>query len=463
LDVGLVDTNLTTDQRGFERQFGTAPDLGSVERRLGPTITVVNNADSGPGSLRQAIFDAEFEASVFFDAGLSGQTIALNSGRLEIERSMTVDASSLVKAVVIDASANSPNDNCIRINEGEVTLEGLVIRGAGSGIFNRGSLTLNRSTITDNTAGTYFGGGISNIGAATINNCTIVGNSATEGGGISNSGTLQINNSTISKNSAGSGGGIITRSSLTLRNSVVAVNAATTSGWGPDLFKFGGSVLVAPEGVNLLSDLANSGLSAGSSIIVANPLLGVLGDYGGPIPVMRPLSGSPLIDAALADAAITADQRGFSRPFGTAPDIGAVEVSENDFYSGWIANSGLLSATGFNEDGDGDGVPNGVEDFLGTDPNEFSQALEVVSAGNGSFTFTHPKNKAPSLDVTADYRWSTDINQFYAPGETGPNGETVEFVMSDDTPSTGVTTVTATFSSTPIPEKFFVIIEAIQE
>ncbi|HMP74074.1 MAG TPA: choice-of-anchor Q domain-containing protein, partial [Kiritimatiellia bacterium] len=48
-------------------------------------------------------------------------------------------------------------------------------------------------------------------------------------------------------------------------------------------------------------------------------------DNGGPTLTHALLSGSPAIDAAVAIVGITNDQRGVSRPQGTAPDIGAVE------------------------------------------------------------------------------------------------------------------------------------------
>src|SRR5256885_9793974 len=41
------------------------------------TITVTNNADSGSGSLRQALADAHNEDTINFDSSLNGQTITL--------------------------------------------------------------------------------------------------------------------------------------------------------------------------------------------------------------------------------------------------------------------------------------------------------------------------------------------------------------------------------------------------
>ena len=62
----------------------------------------------------------------------------------------------------------------------------------------------------------------------------------------------------------------------------------------------------------------------------ANPLLALLGNYGGPTQTMPPLPGSPVIDAgsnALIPNGVTTDQRGFTRIVNGAVDIGAFESS----------------------------------------------------------------------------------------------------------------------------------------
>ena len=55
-----------------------------------------------------------------------------------------------------------------------------MIAVVGGGIFNTGTLTINNSTISGNTAAALMptGGGIYNGGTLTINNSTISGNSA---------------------------------------------------------------------------------------------------------------------------------------------------------------------------------------------------------------------------------------------------------------------------------------------
>jgi hypothetical protein len=58
LDVALLEAE---DFAGGPRWYGTAPDRGAYESAIGSTATVLNvttAADSGPGSLRQALIDA---------------------------------------------------------------------------------------------------------------------------------------------------------------------------------------------------------------------------------------------------------------------------------------------------------------------------------------------------------------------------------------------------------------------
>ena len=67
---------------------------------------------------------------------------------------------------------------------------------------------------------------------------------------------------------------------------------------------------------------------SGTQASPIDPLLGALADNGGPTQTHALLTGSPAIDAAgdcVADLSITTDQRGISRPQGTACDIGAFE------------------------------------------------------------------------------------------------------------------------------------------
>jgi hypothetical protein len=182
------------------------------------TITVTNTNDSGPGSLRQALADANDMDTI--DFAVTG-TIGLTSSELTIDKSITISGPGP------DMLAVSRSSNAFRmfhVMPGQtVSIQGLTISSGdaqfdtGGGILNdHATLTLTNCSVVANVA-SYGGGGVYNDGrngsaALTIVNSTISGNFSTGGdvaygGGIYNddqngSATLTIINSTISGNSA---------------------------------------------------------------------------------------------------------------------------------------------------------------------------------------------------------------------------------------------------------------------
>jgi hypothetical protein len=170
-------------------------------------------------------------------------------------------------------------------------------------------------------------GYVNHSGTLSLTNATVSGNSATTGGGLATfGGTTSLTNATVSGNSATTGGGLYNYGgTATLTNTIVAGRTN-----GGDILNNNGSVSGT---YNLIGDgTGQAGLvngingnlvgTAGSPI---NPLLALLGDYGGPTQTMALLPGSPAIDAGTSTGAPTTDQRGVSRPQGSAPDIGAFE------------------------------------------------------------------------------------------------------------------------------------------
>jgi hypothetical protein len=132
-------------------------------------------------------------------------------------------------------------------------------------------------------------------------------------------------------------------------------------------------------------------------------------------------------------------------------------------FAKWIADPSFgiaVGQRGFSDDPDRDGLANGLEAWLGTHPGTFSKGLVsgTVNTGAGSFTFTHPVNPTPAVDLTATYRWSKDLATFTADGNAS-GGTTVNFIPG--TPSGGVVTVTAVVTGTPI-NKLFVDVKVTQ-
>ena len=336
-------------------QEPTAPRAVTPPRLLiVPTVTVTNTDNAGPGSLRQAVADAEDGATILFDPSIAGATIVLSTQLELTERSVTIEGPAAGGIVLSGAGTN----RVIHVGHGpagapiSVTLRNLTVTNgraeAGGGILANGALTLDHSTVTGNQSAedpqTFTiraaGGGIGiNAGNVTLVNSTVSGNSAdTHGGGIGfylvgiggASGALTLVNSTVVGNSAASAGGLMLSEGdgsgttvVVLRNSIVANNTATTPGTDNCQFASSGIAYVL-FGTNLSSD--ESCGAAGTGMIVADPELGALTANGGPTRTHNLLDGSPAIDAA-TDCTVSDDQRYVARPRGAACDIGAVEFN----------------------------------------------------------------------------------------------------------------------------------------
>jgi len=232
---------------------------------------------------------------------------------------------------------------------------------SGGGIWSSGgSVTLTNSTVSGNTAdGEFgFGGGILSdyMSGLTITNSTVSGNSAVlAGGGIVavEGGAVDISNSTISANIAGDSCGAILGSvrSLTVTSSTISGNAAGGTGssvcWdgsGFWTYTLTNSLIdgecdvssVISAGGNIESPGDTCGLTDPSDQVAVTSgqlNLGPLQDNGGPTLTYAPLPGSFAIDAIAVEDCVDADgmplltdQRGVSRPQGSACDVGAVEV-----------------------------------------------------------------------------------------------------------------------------------------
>lgn len=259
---------------------------------LAATHTVANFDDSGQGSLRQAITDANGDTSppvvVDFAPGLHG-VLNLISGPLQITDSMTIEGPG---AGVIDVDGDNSQIMQIPSTSSTVSISGLEFSGghstapdgstaSGGAIDNSGTLNVSNAWFDHNSAGTSadpnndsgtgVGGAISNGGTLTVSDSTFTDNTAGGSGGdgvdssegiggaIESFSSLTVTGSTFTGNSAGgdggtgdtsgagTGGAILATGSLTLVNSTITGNSAGgVSGSGMESGQgFGGGVDIA--------------------------------------------------------------------------------------------------------------------------------------------------------------------------------------------------------------------------
>jgi parallel beta-helix repeat protein len=334
--------------------------------------TVLDTTDSTDGktSLREAIAHAEdlpgphtitFDPAVF---GTTPQTITLTNGPLSLTDTATITIAG-PGAMLLTVSGNDASQ-VFDIEGGSVAISGLTVSGGenpaavdGGGLENDGgSLTLTDCTVSDNAA--TVGGGLFTVagGTTTLTDCTVSGNFAGKGAGLYNSNpfstgsTTTLTNCTVTGNTAGSnGGGLYNNVGGTLRLTNCTVSGNTAQNRGGGLYNDGGAVTltntivaarngggdvlgaVDPGSANNLIGIAtgmtgiengSNGNQVGTGPAPIDPLLAVLGDYGGPTQTMALLPGSPAIGGGKSGSGVLrTDQRG--QPRAGRVDIGAFE------------------------------------------------------------------------------------------------------------------------------------------
>ncbi len=183
--------------------------------------------------------------SIAFDPLLAGATINLTGSELQVTETLTIDASALTANVTIDAQQQS---RVLRVSSsvtadlsGLTLTGGLADRGAGLRVDSSSTVTLTDVVVRGNestSTGFDSGGGIWNTNGSTLTilDSVITDNtSAGNGGGMWNRGNLSIARSTISGNTAtgsfSSGGGVVNYlGNLTITDSTLSGNSSTYNG-----------------------------------------------------------------------------------------------------------------------------------------------------------------------------------------------------------------------------------------
>ncbi|WP_452225865.1 choice-of-anchor Q domain-containing protein [Lacinutrix cladophorae] len=328
--------------------FGSAANQGGAGIfNNGGTLDVVNGSmisnnlstgasASGGGLLSTAgevtISDSTFDSNA---ANRAGGAIEIIDGILTFSNSIMIGND--VNGTAGTAAPGNGGGLHITGTSGTVSIDTSTISGntaanEGGGLWNQNGTVMNvsMSTIDNNISGE--GGGIfNNTGAITnVVTSTISGNTASiSGGGLSNNGAvLDLNAVTIVMNTtSGIGGGIDAVNNITIKNSIVALNTAAS---GMDV-----SGTLTSNDYNIIgTDDLSIFTSQANDVEEVDPLVGPLQDNGGTTLTHQLLDNSPAFDAA--DPTDTfVDQIGQS-VYGVSRDIGAYEsqitlLSVDDF------------------------------------------------------------------------------------------------------------------------------------
>ncbi len=248
-------------------------------RRVLSSFMVTTGADSGSGSLREAVQLANSNPgpdTILFDAAIPGLAINLTTTEIAITDSVIVDASDLPFRLDIDATAADPtpsiNDgNGIRaftVNDANAAVSSLVefhnirfsggdVTGLGGAILSDESLLLQDVTFSTNHA-TVAGGALHQTtritGTFLLQDSTVTGNSSADGGGIVlrqfGGSNAAVSGTYFGFNAADQHGGAIfaetlEESNLGIHDATVVNNSASGRGGGLYLKTANASTLVA--------------------------------------------------------------------------------------------------------------------------------------------------------------------------------------------------------------------------
>jgi hypothetical protein len=360
---GAVSTNGKLSVTGSTITGNTAPGGvgGGIDADAAGKLSVASSIVSGnsSGTSGGGVYSANK-----YGLDISGSTIAGNTsasgGGVEIRGYTGKYFETPPNPIAITGSTIADN----KATDGAgIELE----RHVSSGI----EVQIDSSTISGNVGGASSDGGGLLIdddelyGKFKLSDSTVSGNSATTGAGLAvgtsadplegtyngSTGSVEFENSTISGNAAASasgGGGIYlaqystgspaTNQSPTVSLESTIVSGNTANGVAQDLFRPATSTTGGFDSTfSLIQSPGNAPLlSQRSDIIGQNPLLGPLGNNGGPTQTMLPAGTSPVIDQGHAPNSLTTDQRGDPRTVdvngipkpsgGDGTDIGAVEL-----------------------------------------------------------------------------------------------------------------------------------------
>ena len=451
--------------------FALAQRTTAKGNRPATTIAVTNGNDSGPGSLRQALADAQDGDTINFDPSVS--TVTLTTAELAIDKSVTLSGAPQMVTVV---RASQTEFRIFHVMPGHsVEIEGLTISGGhitgdnGGGILNDNStLTIAHCTVSGNAIVSAkdvnnTGGGIHNSGTMTLNQVIVnnnnalycqCGNGVPSGGGISNTGTMIVNAGTVQSNMGyWFGGGIYNTGIITITGSTILNNQTGDTG---HFGSIGGGIV--NDGTMTIQDSTISGntthggdlnggygggISGNNNTIINSTITGNSALHGGGV-----AGGGTIAHTTFSTNSAIRDGGAL---YLTSPlELGNTILKAGASGVNIFNNSGSLITHGYNVcSDDGSGFLNGPGDQINTDP------ILGPLQNNGGPTFTHALLPgSPAIDAgDPNFTPPPDYDQ-RGPGFVRVFNGRIDVgsfeVQPTPTPTT-TATATATAPSSPSP------------
>jgi hypothetical protein len=323
----------------------------------------VNTADSGTGSLRDALTQVDTSPDP------AGDTVNIPAGTITLASDLPTLANAATNLTIAGAGARATAISgadayrIFHVSDGTIAISGVTIThgnvpDGGAGLLadggtttvsdsafianadtgseggavyvDGGEVTLNRDLLDGNSAFDYGAGIDVDAGHATINASTISHSTSQYDTAIDvdTANGLTVNSSTIVDNSATGGSGVVCcgiPDGATFTNSIIARNHSGDSTTPADC-----TGPTATGGHNITDDESCFGPSSGTDRVVSDVgLAAALANNGGPTDTYGLLAGSPAIDAGdgSATGCPSLDQTGLMRPIGPACDVGAYELA----------------------------------------------------------------------------------------------------------------------------------------
>jgi hypothetical protein len=350
--AGPGASQLSVDANDTGAVFAVNGGVAATIRNL----TATNGTSTGTGG---AIFVAG--TLTLNDATVSNSVAMTDGGGIEIPGGGTLDATRItVSGNRANLSLNGTGGG-INVESGgtlrlrESTVSGNQSTTNAGGVRVQGTATIQKSTINGNMALGGFAGGIGvtsvfegGAGSLTLENSTVTDNSATaNGGGVGGFGNVDIVSSTVASNSAPTGANLTSSGAMSVRNSIFAYPL----GGGANCSVSGGTLTSLGFNIDDAATPGSCNLTASGDQVGVDPKLGALADNGGPTLTRAPADDGPGVNHGTAAGLVAepngrvTDQRGVIRPVSTNADIGAVELAPPTAITGPASNVTSSGAT----------------------------------------------------------------------------------------------------------------------